>query len=163
MAKYGHFCRGGSEGNQPQLVDVHTRDFTEEAAVGGKRGFGGILARVSSWLSALAAVVTTCTGIRGTRAGHDLDWEQLCVLYSDNMLQVFKNTSIRDTDPPLLVLLSIHHNHLALREGQLVWVVGHTVVDGFNSLRPLLLTQKATVFSQGLPRGCSECSNTNFF
>lgn len=46
---------------------------------------------------------------------------------------------MRDTDPPLLVLLSIHHDHLALREGQLVWVVGYTVVDGFHSLRPLLL------------------------
>lgn len=46
--------------------------------------------------------------------------------------------------PPLLVLLSIHHDHLALREGQLVWVVGYTVVDGSHSLRPL--------FWVGLPR-----------
>lgn len=47
--------------------------------------------------------------------------------------------SVGDTDPPLLVLLSVHYDHLALREGQLVWVVGYTVVDGFYSLRPLLL------------------------
>lgn len=46
--------------------------------------------------------------------------------------------------PPLLVLLSVHHDHLALREGQLVGVVGYTVVDGFHSLWPLL--------GVGLPR-----------
>lgn len=47
-----------------------------------------------------------------------------------------------DTDPPLLVLLSVHHDHLALRERQLVWVIGHTVVDGFHSLRSLFLENK---------------------
>lgn len=45
----------------------------------------------------------------------------------------------QDTDPPLLVLLAVHHDHLALVEGQLVRVVGHAVVDGFHSLGPLLL------------------------
>lgn len=44
-----------------------------------------------------------------------------------------------DTDPPLLVLLAVHHDHLAFGEGQLVRVVGHAVVDGFHSLGPLLL------------------------
>lgn len=46
------------------------------------------------------------------------------------------------TDPPLLVLLSVHHDHLALGERQLVRVVGHTVVDGFHSLRSLFLENK---------------------
>lgn len=46
---------------------------------------------------------------------------------------------VGDTDPPLLVLLAVHHDHLALVEGQLVRVVGHAVVDGFHSLGPLLL------------------------
>lgn len=46
---------------------------------------------------------------------------------------------VADTDPPLLVLLAVHHDHLALVEGQLVRVVGHAVVDGFHSLGPLLL------------------------
>lgn len=46
------------------------------------------------------------------------------------------------TDPPLLVLLSVHHDHLALFECQLVRVVGHTVVDGFHSLRSLFLEHK---------------------
>lgn len=41
MTKYGHICRGGSEENKLQLVDVHTRDSTEEATAGGKRGGGG--------------------------------------------------------------------------------------------------------------------------
>lgn len=40
--------------------------------------------------------------------------------------------------PPLLVLLSVHHDHLALGEGQLIGVVGYTVVHGFHSLWPLL-------------------------
>lgn len=50
--------------------------------------------------------------------------------------------SAGDTDPPLLVLLPVHNDHLAFREGQLVRVVGHAVVDGFHSLRPLLLRDK---------------------
>lgn len=50
--------------------------------------------------------------------------------------------SAGDTDPPLLVLLPVHNDHLALGEGQLVRVVGHAVVDGFHSLRPLLLRDK---------------------
>lgn len=37
MTKYGHFCSGGSEGNKSQLVDVHTRGSTEEAAAGRKK------------------------------------------------------------------------------------------------------------------------------
>lgn len=40
VTKYGHICRGGSEENKLQLVDVHTRGSTEEAAAGGKRGGG---------------------------------------------------------------------------------------------------------------------------
>lgn len=64
VTKYGHICRGGSEENKLQLVDVHTRGSTEEAAAaaGGKRGggrggdfWGGVgegvvAARVRSWL-----------------------------------------------------------------------------------------------------------------
>lgn len=50
-----------------------------------------------------------------------------------------------DTDPPLLVLLPVHHDHLALGERQLVRVVGHTVVGGFHPLWPLFLENKAEV------------------
>lgn len=46
--------------------------------------------------------------------------------------------------PPLLVLFSVHHDHLALGERQLVGVISDTVVDGFYSLWPLLWV--------GLPR-----------
>ena len=49
------------------------------------------------------------------------------------------STRMCDTDPPLVVLLPVHHDHLALGEGQLVRVVGDTVVDGFHPLGPLLL------------------------
>lgn len=52
------------------------------------------------------------------------------------------NPECSDTDPPLLVLLSVHYDHLALREGQFVWVVCYTVIHGFYSLRPLLLKDK---------------------
>lgn len=38
------------------------------------------------------------------------------------------------TYPPLLVLLPIHDNHVPLGERQLVWVVGHTVVESFDPL-----------------------------
>ena len=44
--------------------------------------------------------------------------------------------SLCDTHPPLGVLLPFYDNNLSLIEGQLVWVVGHAVVD---SLHPLLL------------------------
>lgn len=39
------------------------------------------------------------------------------------------------THPPLLVLLPIHDDHVALRERQLVRVVGHAVVQRFDPLR----------------------------
>lgn len=35
VTKYGHFCRGGSEENKLQLVNVHTRGSTEEETAGG--------------------------------------------------------------------------------------------------------------------------------
>lgn len=38
------------------------------------------------------------------------------------------------THPPLLVLLAIHDDHVPLGECQLVRVVGHTVVQGFDPL-----------------------------
>lgn len=38
------------------------------------------------------------------------------------------------TYPPLLVLLPIHDDHIPLREGQLVWVVSHAVIEGFDPL-----------------------------
>lgn len=47
-------------------------------------------------------------------------------------------------EPPLLVLLAVHHDHLTLRERQLVGVVRYAVIDGLDSLRPL--------FRVGLPR-----------
>lgn len=40
VTKYGHICRGGSEENKLQLVNVHTRGSTEEETAGGKRGGG---------------------------------------------------------------------------------------------------------------------------
>lgn len=42
------------------------------------------------------------------------------------------------TDPPLAVLLAVHHDQLSLAERQLVWTVRCTVVDGPHPLRPLL-------------------------
>lgn len=38
------------------------------------------------------------------------------------------------THPPLLILFSIHNDHIPLRESQLVWVVSHAVVERFDSL-----------------------------
>lgn len=38
------------------------------------------------------------------------------------------------THPPLLVLLPVHDDHVPLGEGQLVRVVGHAVVKGFDPL-----------------------------
>ena len=38
------------------------------------------------------------------------------------------------THPPLLVLLAVHDDHVPLRERQLVRVVGHAVVQGFDPL-----------------------------
>lgn len=67
VTKYGHFCRGGSDGNKSQLVGVHTRGSTEEAAADGTRSGGGISASVRSWLSALAAMVTESADIHGMR------------------------------------------------------------------------------------------------
>lgn len=52
------------------------------------------------------------------------------------------------TDPPLLVLLPVHHDHLALGERQLVRVVGHAVVDGFHPLRSLFLENEALRFGK---------------
>lgn len=47
--------------------------------------------------------------------------------------------SVASTHPPLLVLLPVHHDHLALGEGQLVWIVRHTVEESLHPLRPLFL------------------------
>ncbi len=44
----------------------------------------------------------------------------------------------QDTHPPLLVLLTVHHDHLSLRERQLVWVISYTVIHGLHTLQPLL-------------------------
>lgn len=39
------------------------------------------------------------------------------------------------THPPLLILLPIHDDHIALGECQLIWVVGHAVIQRFDPLR----------------------------
>lgn len=38
------------------------------------------------------------------------------------------------THPPLLVLFPVHDDHVPLGERQLIWVVGHAVVEGFHPL-----------------------------
>ena len=48
---------------------VRTRGSTEEAAAGGKRGGGGISARVRSWLFASAAMVTESADIHKDQSG----------------------------------------------------------------------------------------------
>lgn len=67
-----------------------------------------------------------------------------------------------DTDPPLLVLLSVHHYHLTLGERQLVRVVGHAVVDGFHSLRSLFLEKQETVSAQSPLRSTKKITDGFF-
>lgn len=38
------------------------------------------------------------------------------------------------THPPLLILFSVHNDHIPLRESQFVRVVSHAVVERFDSL-----------------------------
>lgn len=68
------------------------------------------------------------------------------------------------THPPLAVLLAVNYNHLPLTEGQLVRMVGRTVVDGLHPLRLLLLQDTesralsrhpVTGRRRDLPRRCS--------
>jgi len=131
VTKYGLICRGGSEENELQLVDVHTRGSREEAAAGRKRGGGEGGRRQSEWGHGVSFFV--CFRHHGYR----VHWHSRGETGRSNRRK--EKTLRGDTDPPLLVLLSVHHDDLALREGQLVRVVGDTVVDGFHSLRPLLL------------------------
>lgn len=42
--------------------------------------------------------------------------------------------SIDVANPPLLILFSIHNDHIPLRESQLIRVVSHAVVERFDSL-----------------------------
>lgn len=64
--------------NKLQLVDVHTRGSTEEAAAGRKRRRGNIGQSEVMAFCFLAAMVTECADIHGTGVGHELDWEELC-------------------------------------------------------------------------------------
>lgn len=50
-------------------------------------------------------------------------------------LSISGPTRTAPTHPPLLVLLPVHDDHVALGEGQLVRVVGHAVVQRFDPLR----------------------------
>lgn len=93
---------------------------------------------MSSWLS--ATMVTQHTDIRS---------EKMRQISSTGGVLCFHLSSSTDTDPPLLVLLAVHHDHLALGEGQLVGVVGYTVVDGFDALRPLLLKHRLLLLCAG--------------
>lgn len=149
VTKYGHFCGGGSEWNKSQLVAVHTRGAPprKSAAGGKKRQRGGISAREwgHGFLLWLPWLQNEPTSIHGTGAGQRAGLgTALCsnVTASFHITDRGSTFSAGDTDPPLLVLLPVHNDHLALGEGQLVWVVGHAVVDGFHSLRPLLLRDK---------------------
>lgn len=149
VTKYGHVCRGGREENKLQLVNVHTRASTEEQTAGGKREEEdteeeGARRCEPKWAHGFSAFRRH--GYRAHRHPHG----------ENEIWPGAKNhNGMRDTDPPLLILLPIHHDHLALGEGQLVWVVGNTVVDGFHSLRPLLLgkTHTNTFFYQVYAEG----------
>lgn len=152
VTKYGHVCRGGREENKLQLVNVHTRASTEEQTAGGKREEEdteeeGARRCEPKWAHGFSAFRRH--GYRAHRHPH-----------GENEIwpRAKNHNGMRDTDPPLLILLPIHHDHLALGEGQLVWVVGNTVVDGFHSLRPLLLgkTHTDTFFIR-----CTQKENIN--
>lgn len=112
-----------------------------------KRQRGGISAREwgHGFLLWLPWLQSEPTSIHGTGAGQRAGLgTALCsnVTGSFHITDRGSTFSAGDTDPPLLVLLPVHNDHLALGKGQLVRVVGHAVVDGFHSLRPLLLRDK---------------------
>lgn len=118
MNKFGHFSAAGWRLNK--------RASQRKRWKKPKKTKKTASASVRSWLSALAAMVTQ------GGAGGGLGFDE-CAKYKKPQA---------GTDPPLLVLLSVHHDHLALGERQLVRVVGHAVVDGFHSLRSLFLERK---------------------
>lgn len=115
--KYGHFSAAGWH-----LKRGLHRGSSSFFCCGWKKSIGQ------------CEVMAFCRGFHGYAAREEVDRA---------LLKHHQQTV--NTDPPLLVLLSIHHDHLTLGEGQLVRVVGHTVVDGFHSLRFLFLEKQETV------------------
>ena len=150
VTKYGHFCRGGSEENKLQLVDGSHKGLHRGSSSRRKKRRRGNISR--------GEVMAFCFSRHGYRVRwHPWDQERDISRKSENVMQASKIRRIRslpDTHPPLLVLLSIHHDHLALGEGQLVRIVGYTVVDGFHSLRPFILRDQ-TKHTDGFAQVCA--------